>query len=151
MANIIHAREVDGELRYRMWNDTSDEYVTEEMTEEELHEWLREEAIQDALANFARELPGRLERANTKGTSSMIAEAADLTSGWVLTREEQLAALDGPGAEVARACLADVGFEHSQDLAAMPEDEAVGYAFTLLLEIGIDDPEEYLQQAGVLE
>ena len=33
----------------------------------------------------------------------------------------------------------------------MESEEAIGYAFTILMEYGIEDPEEFLRDKGVLE
>ena len=33
----------------------------------------------------------------------------------------------------------------------MPFDEALGYAFTLIIDAGYDDPEAYLKEKGILQ
>lgn len=51
---------------------------------------------------------------------------------------------------LAAACADILPAEDCEELAAMPADEALGYAFTLLIENGID-PESYLRSKGILE
>ena len=55
------------------------------------------------------------------------------------------------GESIARACGDTLSIEDCEELAAMPVEEAAGYAFTLLLDNGIEDPEEYLKGKGILE
>lgn len=58
----------------------------------------------------------------------------------------------GPTAkELAEACKEILTEEDCEDLAAMPIDEAMGYAFTLLIEQGIEDPEQFLRERKILE
>ena len=52
---------------------------------------------------------------------------------------------------LAAACADTLEAEDCADLLTMPADEAWGYAFTLLMEAGIDDPEAYLRDKGLLE
>lgn len=54
-------------------------------------------------------------------------------------------------ADLALACSGVLSPDDCQDLTAMPFDEALGYAFTLLIANGQDDPEEFLRAKGVLE
>lgn len=53
--------------------------------------------------------------------------------------------------ELSQACSELLSEEDLADLAEMPMDEALGYAFTLLLESGVDDPEGYLAEKGILQ
>ncbi len=53
--------------------------------------------------------------------------------------------------QLAQACSEVLPAEDCEELAAMPIEEATGYAFTLLLENGVEDPEEYLKSKGILE
>lgn len=41
--------------------------------------------------------------------------------------------------------------EDIAELAEMEFDEALGYVFTLLIEAGIEDPEEFFKEKGLLE
>ena len=43
-----------------------------------------------------------------------------------------------------------VDSDHLADIQSMPLEEAIGYTFTLLLEQGIEDPEEWLRQHLIL-
>ena len=52
---------------------------------------------------------------------------------------------------LADACENQLSEEDRQDLAAMPYDEALGYAFTLLTVNGVEDPEAFLKEKGILE
>jgi len=54
-------------------------------------------------------------------------------------------------AELAEACQEVLTEEDCAEIAGMPFDEALGYAFTLLIENGIEDPEEFLKGKGLLE
>lgn len=53
--------------------------------------------------------------------------------------------------ELAEACQEILSEEDCQELAAMDFEEALGYAFTLLIENGIEDPEVFLREKGILE
>ena len=53
--------------------------------------------------------------------------------------------------EIAKALDGAVPIEDLHELEGMEMDEALGYAFTLLLENGIEDPEAYLIEKGILE
>jgi hypothetical protein len=53
--------------------------------------------------------------------------------------------------ELSQACSEILSEEDLAELSEMPMDEALGYAFTLLLESGVDDPEGYLKEKGVLQ
>ena len=53
--------------------------------------------------------------------------------------------------KLASACNDILSPEDCQDIEAMECDEALGYTFTLLLENGIEDPEQYLIEKGILK
>lgn len=53
--------------------------------------------------------------------------------------------------EVGEALAGAVPEEDVHDLEGMEYEEGLGYAFTLLLENGIEDPEQYLKEKGILE
>lgn len=53
--------------------------------------------------------------------------------------------------ELAHACKEVLSHEDCAELLAMPIDEALGYAFTLLIGSGVEDPEEFLKDKGILE
>ena len=57
-----------------------------------------------------------------------------------------------PTAEgVADACENILSPETCKEIAGLELDDALGYAFTALLEAGIEDPEAFLVKKGVLE
>lgn len=82
MGAMIHCRVIDGEKRYRVWSTIVDDYLTDPMTEEEMHEYEIESAIQHARESAEREWPRRLERAQTRGTSSMMGDSYPLDGPW---------------------------------------------------------------------
>ena len=53
-----------------------------------------------------------------------------------------------PLTEACREVLSD---NELAALAAEPAEDQLGFAFTLLLENGIDDPEAFLRAKGILE
>ena len=59
--------------------------------------------------------------------------------------------MESTSEQVAIACKDVLSEEDCKDIAALDFEEAIGHAFTLLLENGIDDPEGYLKEKGVLE
>ena len=69
---MIHCRIIDGVEKFRIWSTICDEYMSEEMTEEEVKEWLLDEALRSAKDQFEREFPQRMARAKFKGSSSGI-------------------------------------------------------------------------------
>lgn len=52
--------------------------------------------------------------------------------------------------ELAEACKEVLSEEDCEELSSMEIDDAIGYAFTLLIEAG-EDPEEFLKEKGILE
>ena len=53
--------------------------------------------------------------------------------------------------ELADACREVLPGEDCDELAQMSIDDALGHAFTLLIENGVDDPETFLKEKGILE
>lgn len=53
--------------------------------------------------------------------------------------------------ELVEACKEVLDEETCAELEAMEFDEALGFAFTCLIEAGIDDPEEFLIEKGILK
>lgn len=53
--------------------------------------------------------------------------------------------------DLAKVCCEVLSAEDCAELAEMPIDDALGYAFTLLIEAGIDDPESVLKNVRILE
>lgn len=49
------------------------------------------------------------------------------------------------------ACAKILTEEDCEELKQMEIDEAIGYSLTLLIEAGIEDPEEFLKEKGILE
>jgi hypothetical protein len=52
--------------------------------------------------------------------------------------------------QLIHACQAILCSDEEDDLRQLSLDEAIGYAFTLLEEAGMSDPESYLRQRGFL-
>lgn len=59
---------------------------------------------------------------------------------------------DGPSSqEIADALQGAIENDDYEDVVGMEPEEAIGYAFTLLLEYGVENPEAYLKEKGILE
>lgn len=83
MGQMIHCRIRDGERKYKVWSTVVDAYITEELTRTELQDLLLKEALSTARANFARDFPERVARAEDRGTSSLMGEEpVDLNGPW---------------------------------------------------------------------
>lgn len=74
MGQMIHCRIRNGEKKYKVWSTTVDAYVTKELTLKELRNLLLKEEISRVRANFVREFPERVARAEDRGTSSLMGE-----------------------------------------------------------------------------
>ena len=75
MGTVIHARNTPEGIRYKLWSTSSDTYVTEVLTIEELNKVLMMEAefrAQRILDEAAFENSLRIARANDRGTSEML-------------------------------------------------------------------------------
>ncbi len=88
MSNCIHARKTEnGELRFRVWSDNSESYISNEMSEKELREWILKEAVCETIERYNRVIDKRIQRACKQGTSSHMGETRDLNSLWDQERE----------------------------------------------------------------
>lgn len=102
------------------------------------------EDLEDALTYAWNE---RLE--DTVATlEAAIAEAQSLTES---EGSAEMAEAEPTSEQLAQACAEVLFEEDCEELAAMPIEEATGYAFSLLLENGVEDPGEYLKSKGILE
>lgn len=70
MAHMIHARKIDGEWRYKIWSTGIDDYVTHEMTEDQVRRQTLHVALDRVIEEHEREWPGRLARAQKHGSSA---------------------------------------------------------------------------------
>lgn len=66
-------------------------------------------------------------------------------------RDEAAEVAEPTSEQLATACSEVLSEEDCVELVSMSTGEAIGYAFTLLLENGIEDPEQYLRDKGILE
>lgn len=83
MARAIHARRTSGEeRRFRVWSTVTDSYLTPELTEAELREWEREDAVREAIARYERTIDDHIRRAREQGTSSDLGDTRDLDAAW---------------------------------------------------------------------
>lgn len=82
MAFLIHHRIIDGEKKYRLWSTVVDEYVTDELSMDEIKDLTVKMAIRSAAEEALSELPRRLERAHKFGSSSAIDSGVPLDGPW---------------------------------------------------------------------
>lgn len=54
-------------------------------------------------------------------------------------------------ADLANACRETLTDDDCAELESMEFEEALGYSITLLIEQGIDDPEQFLKEKGIIE
>jgi hypothetical protein len=73
----VHARRIDGGVRYRVWGSTVDAYLTDPMTEPELRAWLLEAALDDVHRSHARRADQLVDTANVHGSSGLRKRALD--------------------------------------------------------------------------
>jgi hypothetical protein len=78
MANFIHSRNTENGILYRLWSTMDDCYITQELTQQKLHDLLE----QEALRQFEEDFKKRVARANQFGTSSQIDDPRDMNKGW---------------------------------------------------------------------
>lgn len=95
MALIIHCRLKDGKSVFRVWSSTSDQYVTEELTEEGVRQELLQEEVRRTIESFFTENPKEINRAKETGTSSRLEDAHDLNGPW----EEEVGKEEGGNQE----------------------------------------------------
>ena len=111
--------------------------------DEVANDWLDqdlERAESEGLTEVAAKIQAKIDELNARGSESGAEESAE-------TAPEE-----GPTVEqLAAACGEVLSEDDCAELASMSTDEAVGYAFTLLLENGVEDPEQYLRDKGILE
>ena len=62
MGQMLHARKIDGEWRYKVWSTVVDAYVTYELTEDQVRRQTLTDDIYRAIDAHEREWPGRLAR-----------------------------------------------------------------------------------------
>ena len=83
MSNVIHSQKnVAGGVQFRIWSTNTDRYLTDEMDEKELREWLLKEALCEAVTSHLREVDLRLKRAIIFGTSSEVEPPRKLGGPW---------------------------------------------------------------------
>lgn len=83
MAQMIHARKIQNdEFRFRVWSTCSDSYISEEMTETELREWILKEVVCNAIEQHLRKIDERIQRTRERGTSSLLGETRKLNASW---------------------------------------------------------------------
>lgn len=88
MAHEIQTRKNEnGELRFRVWSTISDGYLTREMTEVEIREWILKKAVCEAIEQHFNEIDNRIERAITIGTSSLMGITRNQNAPWDKERE----------------------------------------------------------------
>jgi hypothetical protein len=68
-------------LRFRVWSAICDEYLTQDLQEDEVRRFVREEAIAAALREHESSFPALLERAKLTGSSSTGPDR-NLTDPW---------------------------------------------------------------------
>jgi hypothetical protein len=92
VSRIVHARRIDGEIRYRVWETIVDQYVSPEMTPDEAREWLIQEAREEArkgLEVAIKQVTERMGRAIVAGTSLIRPNACELNDPWETERCER--------------------------------------------------------------
>ncbi len=70
MGQMLHARKVDGEWRYKIWSTVVDAYTTYELTEDQVRRQTLQDTVTRAIEEHEREWPDRLTRAQKHGTSA---------------------------------------------------------------------------------
>lgn len=88
MSHVIHARRIKKKMLFRIWSTVSDSYLTEEMTEKELREYILADDVNKAIELYFREIDDRVQRVREKGTSSRIKHTHDLTAPWDKERRQ---------------------------------------------------------------
>jgi len=98
MGESIHCRQDDdGTYRFRIWGSTVDSYLTTDLTEEEVHRYVRQRGMESALSTF--EIDRGIERAKSVGSSDYYTTkpASPLSQPWRkerITHEEATNATD---------------------------------------------------------
>jgi hypothetical protein len=65
----IHAKDCGDHFLYRVWDIIHFEYVTKELSKDQIILWLREKSVIIALREFESRIGDELERANSTGSS----------------------------------------------------------------------------------
>ncbi len=91
MAMIVHSQEqADGSHRFRIWSNITYNYITGELSEEQLRLYLLAEAVRAALDELempVRGIDGRIERALAHGTSCLPTVPRSTKGPWDPNRE----------------------------------------------------------------
>lgn len=82
MSHVIHARTVNGRTLFRVWSTITDSYLTEPLSEEDVKEWERQDAIAWAVYTHELKIGQRIEDAKRRGTSSPLEPDKPLTARW---------------------------------------------------------------------
>ncbi|MDP1718802.1 MAG: hypothetical protein Q8L24_00020 [bacterium] len=82
MSAEIHAKMTEDGLKYRVWSTVTGSYFTRELTEAEVEEWTRAEAVREAVTQHMREFPDRIARTKKNGTSSMMGDTRSINGPW---------------------------------------------------------------------
>ncbi len=102
--------------------------------------------------NYAEDLQDALTYADNMGFADVmpvLEEALGVqTDG---ERIPEVATKEPTSEQLANVCGEVLSAEDCEELAIMPMDEALGCAFTLLIENGVEDPEDFLRSKGILE
>lgn len=78
MGWLIHRRNTEDGPRYRLWSTSVDAYITEELTRDEAFDFL----LTDYVEKATRDIRQRLERADERGTSSLLGDTRDMDAPW---------------------------------------------------------------------
>ena len=87
MAHLIHAKQTPEGMRFRVWSSSVDAYLTGEMSEEEISEWMLGEAVRAATEKHKMEFPLRIARASQNGTSCLLGSKRDINGPWKQNRK----------------------------------------------------------------
>lgn len=125
--------------KFMDWKQIADELLFQQMQDHPLpwhieHDWTYEVTAADGHIIAKCRFPGQ---------AGLIIQRAGF---WQKDIEDFGRKLD-----LSDACREVVSEDKCDDLINMPFDEALGYAFTLLTENGIEDPHAYLVEHDVLE
>lgn len=85
MSHIIHTRKRATDNKFRIWSTNTDSYITPEMDEKELRETVLNMELERAVAEYFREIDGRIERAVRNGTSARYTTRQNLD--WEVERQ----------------------------------------------------------------
>jgi DNA-binding NarL/FixJ family response regulator len=89
---VLHARQDPkrNELVFRAWSTGSDSYISKEMSEPEMREWILKVAICDVIERHFRQIDESIERTIKNGTSSLLGgDSRPLSSPWKKSVDER--------------------------------------------------------------